>query len=63
MEQANIEQAWSQQDARQRERLLRVLSAITFLIFIQAYMVAPLIPRLAAASCGVRFRLLLSVRR
>ncbi len=33
----------------QRERLLRVLSAATFLIFFQVYMVAPLIPRLAAA--------------
>lgn len=33
----------------QRERLLRVLSAATFLIFFQAYMVAPLIPRLSAA--------------
>jgi len=33
----------------QRERLLRVLSAATFLIFFQAYMVAPLIPRLATA--------------
>ena len=32
-----------------RERLLQVLSAATFLIFFQAYMVAPLIPRLAAA--------------
>src|SRR2546426_4262018 len=31
-----------------RERLLRVLSAATFLIFFQAYMVAPLIPRLSA---------------
>src|SRR6266571_359992 len=31
----------------QREHLLRVLSAATFLIFFQAYMVAPLIPRLA----------------
>src|SRR5256885_1465958 len=31
----------------QRERLLWVLSAATFLIFFQAYMVAPLIPRLA----------------
>jgi predicted MFS family arabinose efflux permease len=31
-----------------RERLLRVLSAGTFLIFFQAYMVAPLIPRLSA---------------
>jgi MFS family permease len=31
-----------------RERLLWVLSAATFLIFFQAYMVAPLIPRLSA---------------
>src|SRR5215510_11440762 len=31
----------------QRERLLRALSAATFLIFFQAYMVAPLIPHLA----------------
>jgi predicted MFS family arabinose efflux permease len=30
-----------------REHLLRVLSAVTFLIFFQAYMVAPLIPKLA----------------
>lgn len=32
----------------QRERLLWVLSAATFLIFFQGYMVAPLIPRLSA---------------
>jgi len=32
----------------ERERLLRVLAAATFLIFFQAYMVAPLIPRLSA---------------
>ena len=32
-----------------RERLLRVLSAATFLIFFQAYAVAPLIPRLSVA--------------
>lgn len=32
----------------QRERLLRVLSAATFIIFFQAFMVAPIIPRLAA---------------
>lgn len=32
---------------KQRERLIRVLAAITFLIFFQAYMVAPLIPRLS----------------
>lgn len=31
----------------QRERLLQILSAATFLIFFQAYMVAPLIPRFA----------------
>jgi len=31
-----------------RERLLRVLSAATFVIFFQAYMVAPLIPKLSA---------------
>ncbi|MAX40130.1 MAG: hypothetical protein CME33_26620 [Gimesia sp.] len=36
----------SVEDGR-RERLLWVLSATTFLIFFQAYMVAPLIPRLA----------------
>ena len=33
---------------RRRERLLWVLSAATFLIFFQAYMVAPMLPRLAA---------------
>src|SRR5258708_38327574 len=32
---------------KQPERLLWVLSAATFLIFFQAYMVAPLIPRLS----------------
>ena len=31
-----------------RKRLLQILAAATFLIFFQAYMVAPLIPRLAA---------------
>jgi predicted MFS family arabinose efflux permease len=35
------------QPSIERERLLRVLSVATFLIFFQAYMVAPLIPRLA----------------
>lgn len=34
-------------EALQRERLLWVLSAATFLIFFQAYMIAPLIPKLA----------------
>ena len=34
-------------DARQREGLIRTLAAATFLIFFQAYMVAPLIPRLS----------------
>ena len=38
--------AWKQDD---REPLLRILAGATFLIFFQAYMVAPLIPRLAAA--------------
>ncbi len=33
-----------QGDALPRERLLRVLAGITFLIFFQAYMVAPMIP-------------------
>ena len=39
------------QDRRsiERERLLRVLSAATFVIFFQAFMVAPIIPVLAAA--------------
>ncbi|ODP38054.1 MFS transporter [Sphingomonas turrisvirgatae] len=32
----------------ERERLLRVLSVATFIIFFQAFMVAPIIPRLAA---------------
>ncbi len=33
---------------RERERLLRMLAAATFIIFFQAYMVAPIIPALAA---------------
>jgi predicted MFS family arabinose efflux permease len=33
--------------SRQREQLLRLLATATFLIFFQAYMVAPMIPRLA----------------
>ena len=36
-------------DASGQERLVRLLAAATFLIFFQAYMVAPLIPRLSAA--------------
>ena len=36
-------------DGGRRERLVRTLAAATFLVFFQAYMVAPLIPRLAAA--------------
>lgn len=36
-------------DEKERERLLRILAAITFLIFFQGYMVAPMIPRLAIA--------------
>lgn len=35
-------------DAKRREQLLWLLAATTFLIFFQAYMIAPLIPRLAA---------------
>lgn len=31
-----------------REHLLRVLSGVAFVIFFQAFMVAPLLPRLAA---------------
>jgi predicted MFS family arabinose efflux permease len=31
-----------------RERLLRILSGATFLIFFQAYMIAPMLPKLAA---------------
>jgi predicted MFS family arabinose efflux permease len=34
-------------NGKQLQRLLWVLSAATFLIFFQAYMVAPLIPRLS----------------
>ncbi len=34
---------------QQREALLRVLAAATFIIFFQAFMVAPIIPQLAAA--------------
>ncbi len=35
-------------DPRDRERLLRALAAATFIIFFQAYMVAPIIPDLAS---------------
>lgn len=35
-------------DARRREQLLWLLAATTFLVFFQGYMIAPLIPRLAA---------------
>lgn len=35
-------------DARRRERLLWLLAATTFFVFFQGYMIAPLIPRLAA---------------
>lgn len=37
----------SDASSRDRERLVRSLAAATFLVFFQAYMVAPLIPRLA----------------
>lgn len=36
-------------DLHERERLLRMLAAITFIIFFQAYMVAPIIPALSKA--------------
>ncbi len=36
-------------ETKERELLLRILAAITFLIFFQGYMVAPMIPRLAIA--------------
>ncbi|HSH58219.1 MAG TPA: hypothetical protein VK988_00995 [Acidimicrobiales bacterium] len=44
----------------QSERLLRLLAAATFLVFFQAFMIAPLIPRLAhlfGASTGAVGRL------
>lgn len=47
MSMASDEIAPDQAASDRRERLLRVLAAATFLIFFQAYMVAPLIPRLA----------------
>jgi predicted MFS family arabinose efflux permease len=50
----NVEAFFSQDsmtsiEYERRERLLRVLAGITFLIFFQAYMVAPMIPHLSAA--------------
>ncbi|MBN8901436.1 MAG: MFS transporter [Rhodospirillales bacterium] len=36
-------------DERRRERLLKVLAVATFIIFFQAYMVAPIIPALSSA--------------
>lgn len=47
MENLKTEQTINQSDRQPRERLLGLLAAATFLIFFQAYMVAPLIPRLA----------------
>jgi predicted MFS family arabinose efflux permease len=43
-----LEQVTNGRRAHQLERLVRLLASATFLIFFQAYMVAPLIPRLAA---------------
>jgi predicted MFS family arabinose efflux permease len=43
----NVESFGNAHDVKRREHLLWVLSATTFLIFFQAYMIAPLIPRLA----------------
>ena len=34
-------------EQQHREGTIRLLAAVTFLIFFQAYMVAPLLPRLA----------------
>lgn len=45
---AGTTQGTLKHDAHRREHLLWILSAATFLIFFQAYMVAPLIPRLAS---------------
>ncbi len=47
MEEVTAQQPSNQSEALRCERLLWILSAATFLIFFQAYMVAPLIPRLA----------------
>lgn len=47
MGEVTAQQSLSQPEALRRERLLWILSAATFLIFFQAFMVAPLIPRLA----------------
>ena len=45
---ARPEQAAAEAGREQSERVLRVLAAATFIIFFQAFMVAPLLPRLAA---------------
>ncbi len=42
-----IDAASAARDTPRREQLLRILAGTTFLIFFQAYMVAPLLPRLA----------------
>jgi len=42
-----IQAHFSESLALQRERLLRLLATTTFLIFFQAYMVAPMIPKLS----------------
>ncbi|MBN9533283.1 MAG: MFS transporter [Alphaproteobacteria bacterium] len=43
----NAELSGGTHDVKRREHLLWLLAATTFLVFFQAYMVAPLIPRLA----------------
>ncbi len=43
-----VQERLSDDFARQRERLLRLLAVTTFLIFFQAYVVAPMIPKLSA---------------
>lgn len=48
VENSNVAGPSATLDDVRRERLVRLLAAATFLIFFQAYMVAPLIPRLSA---------------
>jgi predicted MFS family arabinose efflux permease len=43
----NLDMTYDTTDHHDRERLLRMLSVVTFLVFFQAYMVAPIIPVLS----------------
>ena len=47
LDQEMTQEHTSENLARHRERVLQLLAATTFLIFFQAYMVAPMIPRLS----------------